>query len=218
MSSFSPSMLMMGQKTIVDNANKIKRGVWWSLKQDETFQIVTVPKNMIEYLAGHIYNNANTDIILSPYRTENQDGNTTVINKAFQAKEAEKNNREIYGDFVVGDRAIINHTNYAQGYFNGETGRILSYYSASGEYTVDLYDRVVKVKDATDIELGYAITAHKSQGSEYPLCDIIISEFSPFITRKLLYTAITRGAQKVRIWTTPSVLEQVIKNNKEEHG
>jgi exodeoxyribonuclease V alpha subunit len=204
------------QKTIVDNANKIKNGIWWSLKQDETFQIVTVPKNVLEYLAGHIYNNANTDIILSPYRTENQDGNTTVINKAFQAKEAEKNNREIYGDFVVGDRAIINHTNYAQGYFNGETGRILSYYSASGEYTVDLYDRVVKVKDAADIELGYAITAHKSQGSEYPLCDIIISEFNSFITRRLLYTAITRGAQKVRIWTTPNVLRQVIENNKEE--
>lgn len=204
------------QKTIVDNANKINEGNWWGLKQDETFQIVTAPKNMLEYLAGHIYNNANADIIISPYRTENQKGNTTVINKDFQSKEAEKNNRAVYGDFVVGDKAIINHTNYAQGYFNGETGRILSYYSASGEYTVDLYDRIVKVKDADDIELGYAITAHKSQGSEYPLCDIIIPEFSPFVTRRLLYTAITRAAQNVRIWTTMDVLKKVIENNAEE--
>ena len=91
---------------------------------------------------------------------------------------------------------------------------ILSYDRTTGEYTIAIDDeRVIKTAKSEDFDLGYAITIHKSQGSEYPHVCIVLPEFSSFISRKMLYTAVTRAKQKVTLITTPEVLKKVIENN-----
>ena len=63
------------------------------------------------------------------------------------------------------------------------------------------------------MDLGYAITIHKSQGSEYDHVCIVIPEFNTFVTKKMLYTAVTRAKQKVTVLTTENTLNQVVLNN-----
>ena len=67
------------------------------------------------------------------------------------------------------------------------------------------------------IDLAYAITVHKSQGSEYPFMIMPISEDHQFmLTRKLVYTAITRGKQKVILIGSRNAFELALKENKKD--
>lgn len=180
------------------------------LIEDENFIIDIVPKEDICDIAG---NNTESDIILTAYRVETRDGSAGIINKIVQQRHF---GQLLYSKFHIGDEIIIVETNYKQGYFNGETGTIISFLNKE-EYLVDLGDRQVIVKNEKDIELGYAITTHKSQGSEYDYPLICIPEFNAFITRRLLYTAITRAKQKIKILVpNKKILEQIILNNKEK--
>lgn len=69
-------------------------------------------------------------------------------------------------------------------------------------YDVEFFDRNVKLtdKDLDNINLAYALSIHKSQGSEYPIVILVLSKsFSVMLKRKLIYTAVTRAKQKLII-------------------
>ena len=72
---------------------------------------------------------------------------------------------------------------------------------------------LIEVEDTEDIDLAYALTIHKSQGSEYNVCGIVINEYSSFISKELLYTAITRAKHKVILWTTREILRQIVETD-----
>ncbi|WP_294827191.1 ATP-binding domain-containing protein, partial [uncultured Gilliamella sp.] len=62
-------------------------------------------------------------------------------------------------------------------------------------------------------ETAYAMTIHKSQGSEFDHVNIILpTEFSPLLNRSLLYTAITRAKESVSIYADTKILERVVKS------
>ena len=92
------------------------------------------------------------------------------------------------------------------------------------EYTETViveYDEGRKVKygyDMTDeLELAYAITIHKSQGSEYPAVVLPLLSGPPILcNRNLLYTAITRAQKCVAIAGRQSMVEQMIHNETEQ--
>ena len=66
-----------------------------------------------------------------------------------------------------------------------------------------------------ELELAYAITVHKSQGSEFPIVVMPISWFPPMLaTRNLLYTAVTRGKQVVVLVGGEQKMNAMIDNNR----
>ena len=197
------------QSGIVGNARKINSGDIF-LEETPDFQI----KNVSAFLADHFAGDCReTDIVITPYRTANKFGASKVINEIIQNR---KFTTMSYNGFHVGDSVLMINTNYKQGYFNGEAGVILSYLP-NGDYVVGFGDRELTIKDAKDMDLGYAATTHKTQGSEYNIAGICIPEYSDFITRRALYTAVTRAKRSLTIWSSPEVLRKIIMNNKEEY-
>lgn len=104
------------------------------------------------------------------------------------------------------------------GVFNGDTGVITSINTFSEELDV-LYDDGHYVtygfKMLDELELAYAITVHKSQGSEYPAVVLpLLSGPSMLMTRNLLYTAVTRAKSCVCIVGSPETFSQMINNER----
>jgi exodeoxyribonuclease V alpha subunit len=102
------------------------------------------------------------------------------------------------------------------GVFNGEIGFVREIDPAADCITVEMDDGRTVVYDRAamdDLEPAYAITVHKSQGSEYPVVILAIAPGSPLLNnRNLLYTAITRAKKKLFIVTSRSTLERMIKS------
>lgn len=122
-----------------------------------------------------------------------------------------------HGRFKEGDKVIQTRNNYELGIFNGDLGQIQSIDPENGNMVV-LFDHdeiVIDPASATDLYLAYAITIHKSQGSEFPITVIpLLKQHFVMLQRNLLYTAITRGRKKVFIVGDPSAYFIAI-NNKE---
>ncbi len=104
-----------------------------------------------------------------------------------------------------------------KGVFNGEIGTVAAIDTEHRTVTV-VYDgcRWVEYQymQLEEIELAYAITVHKSQGSEFGTVIIPMTWFPPMLaTRSLIYTAITRAKNEVYIIGTPSYLNAMVDNN-----
>lgn len=104
-----------------------------------------------------------------------------------------------------------------KGIFNGEIGIIKSVDMEMRSVTV-LFDDERWVEYAyvqlDELELAYAITIHKSQGSEFPVVILPMTWFPPVLaTRSLVYTAVTRGKKEVYIVGNPAYLNAMVDNN-----
>ena len=100
--------------------------------------------------------------------------------------------------FFQGDKIIQTSNNYELMVMNGDVGKILR--KDGNEFVIFINDKEINYtqKDIYQIELAYAISIHKSQGSEYPYTIIpISSEHEYMLSRNLIYTGITRGKKKV---------------------
>ena len=194
--------------TIAENAERINHNDD-NLETDDSFIIKVMQK---EFLLAEIAQ-TDADLFITPYRKDTVFGSTPYINRIVQQKV--NPNGQMLGStcFRLGDTIIFNRTNYASKYFNGEMGQITDYDAVSGEFTIQVDNREVKTYAKDDLDLGYAITIHKSQGSEYNHVCIVLPEYSSFVTKKMLYTAVTRAKQKVTILTTEGTLTKVIANN-----
>ena len=102
--------------------------------------------------------------------------------------------------FRQGDRVMQRSNNYDLTVFNGEIGSVAGFDSEKRQILVAFDGRVVRYspRNLEELELAYAVTIHKSQGSEFP-CVVIVMHTQHFVMlqRNLLYTAITRGKQLV---------------------
>ena len=107
--------------------------------------------------------------------------------------------------------------NYDKGVFNGDIGRIGRIRPIDQEVDIVFDDRAVKYdySDLDEIVLAYAITVHKSQGSEYPAVVIpVVSQHYILLQRNLIYTAVTRGKNMVVMVGTKKALAIAVKNDK----
>ncbi len=121
------------------------------------------------------------------------------------------------GDFKTGDKVMHLKNNYQKEVFNGDIGVILDIDKKNELLTVDYYGRAVSYDfiDLDEISLAYAITVHKSQGSEYPAVIVpLMTQHYPLLQRNLVYTALTRGQKLVILAGTQKALAIALQNDK----
>jgi exodeoxyribonuclease V alpha subunit len=117
--------------------------------------------------------------------------------------------------FRLGDRVMQLRNNYDKGVFNGDLGKIAAVDIEEGELTVDFDGKSITMDadDLDEIGLAYAISVHKSQGSEYPAVVIPLhTAHFPMLHRSILYTAVTRGRELVVLVGSKRAVAMAIKN------
>ena len=132
--------------------------------------------------------------------------------------------------FREGDRVMQTKNNYdivwtrdgddktGNGIFNGDIGVIEAIDLPENEMVILFDDRrvVYEFSMLEDLEHAYAITVHKSQGSEYPIVVIPMCSAAPMLlTRNLLYTAVTRGQTMVILVGREEIVAQMVENNRQ---
>ena len=154
--------------------------------------------------------------------------NPQVFDEFGEPEKAEKT----YGDklFREGDKVMQIRNNYelqwknredftdGEGIFNGDVGFVQTIDHEFGEMTV-VFDDVRHVtynfSQLDELELAYAVTVHKSQGSEFPIVVMPMSWFPPVLaTRNLLYTGVTRGKQIVVLVGSEDKMNGMVDNNR----
>ncbi len=132
--------------------------------------------------------------------------------------------------FVEGDKVMQLKNNYelewekggvsGVGVFNGDIGRVSSIDLGAEELTVDFDGRevVYHTAELEELEHAYAITVHKSQGSEYPVVIVPLYGCGPMLqSRNLLYTAVTRARRMVILVGRTDVLSAMVANDRQVH-
>lgn len=205
------------------NAANINKGIS-DVVEDDSFEFINISNyNIEDYLIENIVyrvNNNDTAVLLNPYKAIGRKGNIRSLNRRVQIARFGEGPYVSSNRFEANDRVLLTHTNYAKKYFNGYTGTYIGYDRQTDSYKVllDYLDKVVLVNNDFDIQLNYAQTIHKSQGSEYDYVDVYIPEYTKFVTRRALYTAITRGKKKVRVFSTPDIYRLIVNNKDVERN
>jgi exodeoxyribonuclease V alpha subunit len=112
-----------------------------------------------------------------------------------------------------GDKVMQVRNNYELEVFNGDLGTVVA--ARDEGCVVDLGGRQVTYGplEAGDLTLAYAVTVHKSQGSEYPAVVLVLGqEHWIMLNRPLLYTAVTRARRVLVIVGHPAALKRAVEN------
>ncbi len=115
----------------------------------------------------------------------------------------------------VGDKVLQRVNNYRLEVFNGDTGTIEAIDLEDQMIAVRFADRIVAYDFADSLELshGFAVTIHKSQGSEYPAVVLPLhSQHYMMLSRNLLYTALTRAKKTVVMIGTTKAIGMAMRN------
>jgi exodeoxyribonuclease V alpha subunit len=123
--------------------------------------------------------------------------------------------RSVAGEFRPGDKVIQLRNNYDKNLFNGDIGCVVGLDAEAGTLEADFDgDRhAFERGDLGDLALAYAISIHKSQGSEYPVVVVpLLKAHFMMLQRNLLYTAITRGRKKVFLVGEPAAYSMAVRN------
>jgi exodeoxyribonuclease V alpha subunit len=119
-------------------------------------------------------------------------------------------------EFRPGDKIIQLRNNYDKNLFNGDIGTVVRVNPEGGTLEADFdgAQHTFERGEFGDLALAYAISIHKSQGSEYPVVIVpLLKAHFMMLQRNLLYTAITRGKKKVFIVGEPSAFAMAVRNS-----
>jgi exodeoxyribonuclease V alpha subunit len=120
-------------------------------------------------------------------------------------------------NFRIGDKVMQIVNNYDKDVFNGDIGWISKIDPEEREVVVDFDGRPVPYdySDLDEVVLAYAVSVHKSQGSEYPVVILpVVTQHYMLLQRNLIYTGITRAKKRVVLIGTKKALAIAIRNNK----
>ncbi len=125
--------------------------------------------------------------------------------------------------FRLGDKVMQIRNDYRKEVFNGDIGRIASINAAEGEMTVSypelnaLRHVPYELNELDELVLSYAVSIHKSQGSEYPVVVMpVVTQHYILLQRNLLYTGITRAKRMVILVGSSKAVGIAINNNRVE--
>jgi exodeoxyribonuclease V alpha subunit len=124
--------------------------------------------------------------------------------------------RALSGEYRPGDKVIQLRNNYDKNLFNGDIGAVVAIDGEAGtlDAEFDGERHTFARGEFGDLALAYAISIHKSQGSEYPVVIIpLLKAHFMMLQRNLLYTAITRGKKKVILVGEPAAYAMAVRNS-----
>lgn len=115
--------------------------------------------------------------------------------------------------FRTGDKVMQKQNNYDKGVFNGDIGEIFAVQDDIVYVRYPEQDVKYEGQEIDEITLAYAITVHKSQGSEYhTVIMTLVNSHGIMLQRNLLYTAVTRAKGKVTLVGTKAALRMAVQN------
>lgn len=118
--------------------------------------------------------------------------------------------------FRLGDKVIQTKNNYTKQVFNGDIGFVMAI--EPGRMTVHFSDELevdYENGEFGELALAYALTVHKSQGSEYPVVILpLVRSHTIMMQRNLLYTAVTRAKREVILLGSKAALNTAVGNNR----
>ena len=117
--------------------------------------------------------------------------------------------------FHVGDKVMQISNNYDKGVFNGDMGVILSIHHAENTFKVryDLNDVEYNFTEAVQLNPAYAVTVHKSQGSEFPVVVMpMLTQHFMMLQRNLLYTGMTRAKKLMVLIASRKAVGMAVRN------
>lgn len=216
------------QSMIVVNAHRVNRGEFPLLKnerggdfyfiekEDPEEALQTVKELCAQRIPGGFGFHPVNDIqVLSPLRK----GSAGVerLNAELQALLNPRGPEVARGGrlFRLGDKVMQIKNNYEKEVFNGDIGRIARINPEEQEIQVQYEDRRVSYdySDLDELVLAYAISVHKSQGSEYPAVVLpLLKQHFVMLQRNLLYTAITRAKKLLVIVGDKKALAMAVRN------
>jgi exodeoxyribonuclease V alpha subunit len=222
------------QSQIIVNAHKVRNGrppelhpfeedtpstEFYFLEKEEPKNIAeTIVSLYARILPSRFSFNPISDIqVLTPMHKG--DAGTINLNLLLQKK---INKSSIYMEtlgntFKHGDKVMHLKNNYQKEVFNGDIGVICSMDLPKKRLSVDYEGRVVDYDyaETDELTLAYAISVHKSQGSEYPAVILpLMTQHYMLLQRNVLYTAITRGKKVVIMVGTQKALNIALSNDK----
>jgi exodeoxyribonuclease V alpha subunit len=113
----------------------------------------------------------------------------------------------------LGDRVMQTRNNYDKGVFNGDVGRIVRAEGPIAAVSFDGQEVEYGRDELAQLSLAYAVSVHKSQGSEYPAVVIpLLDEHSAMLQRTLLYTAVSRARRLAVIVGSRKALRRAVAN------
>jgi len=172
--------------------------------------------------------------VLSP--TRKRAAGTVSLNELLRERlnpRSALKNEKLYGDFVfrTGDKVMQIRNNYdimwespdklmsGTGVFNGDIGVVVNIDHEKETITVDFEDKLVTYSfdGLQELEPAFAMTVHKSQGSEYHAVILAMtSAASLLLSRSVLYTAMTRAKSLLVIVGSPEVMDKMVRNDKRQ--
>ena len=210
--------------TIVDSAYAINRGEMPNLDSvSEEFSFIPVKSyDMMMKAIIDVYKREQEHVedeldiqIISPMR-RGEAGSTLIsqyVQQAVNPPDSLKGEARVNGiTYRVGDKVIQILNDYELEVFNGEIGVI--YAITRSDICIRFIHKEVRlpIDEAHMIMPAYAITVHKSQGSEYGVVIIpFVPRYGGMLQRNLLYTAVTRAKRKVIIVGTTSAIERAVR-------
>ena len=225
-----------GEPVILDNKSRD----FFFLKRQEPNVIISVMLTLIQKKLPKYVNAGIYDIqVMTPMRKGllGVERLNQILQQYLNPPSPEKSERE-YADrlFREGDKVMQIKNNYqlewkiqtkygltvdkGQGVFNGDMGvvREINTYEETIAVEYDEHRQVVYPYSMMDeLELAYAITVHKSQGSEYPAVVIpLLQGPRQLYHRNLLYTAVTRAKKCVTLVGSEAVFQEMIRNNQDQ--
>lgn len=210
--------------TIPENASRINKGDEL-LKYDDSFQYFDCENEdkLLEVLMQNCAHNGmgNRDDfqILCPVKK----GKAGIweLNSLFQDNRV-RNKSTVsitYGKSVYyqGDKIIMTKTDYERGYYNGDIGIIEEILSGDLLVRFEKKKMLLTRSDYHNMQLAYSITVHKSQGNEWKDVHIVLPDKpANMLTRRILYTAVTRAKSKVYLYCINQSYITAIDNIKEK--
>ena len=231
------------ESLIVTNAHKINKGEsptlnvtdndFFFVRRESEREIADTVADLITKRLPKTYGNAIREQIQVISPSKKGAGGVELLNSELQSrvnpKATFKKEKTSHGViFREGDRVMQVVNNYdiewekngigGFGIFNGDIGVIESIDFKDEVLNIWFDDRYVRYdfENLEELELSYAITVHKSQGSEYPVVIIPMYSCPPMLmTRNLLYTAVTRAKRMVILVGRSDIPERMVKNNRE---
>lgn len=225
-----------GEHVILDNKSRD----FFFLKREDANVIISVVLTLVMKKMPKYVDAGPMDIqVLTPMRKGllGVERLNTILQEYMNPRSSEKKEKE-YGNglFREGDKVMQIKNNYqieweirgaygipvekGVGVFNGDMGIVKEINTYAEQMTVAFDDNKYieySFKELEQLELAYAITIHKSQGSEYPAVVIpLLSGPRMLMSRNLLYTAITRARKCVTLVGSEQVFQQMIDNEIEQ--